>query len=74
MDLIELLDAHAVDTDPAVGLRAARSLRHMADQLELEHVRRARAQGWSWRQIGFALDLTKQAVHHKYAFLVDGDQ
>ncbi len=66
------LSREANHIDPAVGLRAAAALRRVAEQLELEHVRRARVQGWSWREIAATLNLTKQAVHHKYAALVDG--
>jgi hypothetical protein len=66
------LSREANNADPAIGLRAAAALRRVADQLELEHVRRARARDWSWREIALALNLTKQAVHHKYAALVDG--
>jgi DNA-binding NarL/FixJ family response regulator len=66
------LSREATNADPAIGLRAAAVLRKVAEQLELEHVRRARARGWSWREIALALNLTKQAVHHKYADLVDG--
>ena len=66
------LSREANHADPAIGLRAAAALRRVAEQLELEHVRRARAQGWSWREIALALDVTKQAVHHKYATIADG--
>ena len=45
------LSREANHIDPAVGLRAAAALRRVAEQLELEHVRRARAHGWSWREI-----------------------
>jgi hypothetical protein len=65
------LGRDATQQDPAVGLRAVVALRRVADQLELEHVRRARTLGWSWREIALWLSVTKQAVHHKYAALVD---
>ena len=61
----------AVHPDPAIGLRAAATLRRVADELELAQVRRARELGWSWRQIALLLNLTKQAVHHKYAPIVE---
>ena len=32
-----------------------------------QQVRRARELGWSWREIALRLDVTKQAVHQKYA-------
>lgn len=56
----------AADRDPAVGLRAVRALRDLADRLEALQVENARAQGWSWAQIGAALDVSRQAVHLKY--------
>jgi hypothetical protein len=36
-------------------------------------VQRARAAGWSWREIALALNVSKQAVHQKYAALVEAD-
>ena len=57
----------AASTDPAVGLRAVRALRDLADRLEALHVGNARRLGWSWQQIGDALDVSRQAVHVKYA-------
>jgi hypothetical protein len=65
------LGIQASNSDPAIGLAAAAALRKLADRLELEQVRRARALGWSWREIAHRLDLTKQAVHQRYAALVD---
>lgn len=53
-------------TDPAVGLRAVGALRRLAEQVEATAVARARAQGWSWEQIGDALGLSRQSVHAKY--------
>lgn len=55
-----------VNSDPAVGLRAVKALRRLADKLEALHVERARSLGWSWQQIADALDVTRQSVHHKY--------
>ena len=72
MDAAKLGD-QAANGDPAVGLRAAAALRRLAEQLELAQVRRARAEGWSWREIALKLELTKQAVHHKYAAVVEED-
>jgi predicted transcriptional regulator len=34
-------------------------------------VKRARALGWSWREIANRLDLTKQAVHQRYGPLLE---
>lgn len=53
-------------TDPAVGLRAVAALRRLAEQLEAVHVTAARAQGWSWEQIGDALGVSRQSAHAKH--------
>jgi hypothetical protein len=66
----ESLEVKATSRDPAVGLFAAGALRRVAEKLELEQVKRARGAGWSWREIALALNLSKQAVHHKYAHQV----
>jgi hypothetical protein len=58
--------------DPAEGLRAARSLRELAERLEALQVENARAHGWSWQEIAFFLGVSKQAVHKKYASLLAG--
>ncbi len=58
--------------DPAAGLRAARSLRELAERLEALQVRSARAHGWSWQEIAVFLGVSKQAVHKKYARLLTG--
>lgn len=65
------LGSQAASPDPGVGLVAAAALRRLAEQLEQEQVKRARAQGWSWREIAGALNVTKQAVHRKYAALTE---
>lgn len=52
--------------DPAEGLRAVLALRRLAERLEDEQVRLARAKGWSWQQIGDALGVTRQSVHAKH--------
>jgi hypothetical protein len=57
----------ASGTDVRTGLRAALALRRLAERLESLQVANARAQGWSWRAIAAALDVSKQAVHKKYA-------
>lgn len=59
--------AQSVDSaDPAVGLAAVASLRALLERLEALHVESARAQGWSWQEIGEALGVSKQAVHRKH--------
>lgn len=61
------LAAAAGSADPQVGLRAALALRRLAEQLESLQVGNARRQGWSWQEIAAALEVSKQAVHKKYA-------
>ncbi len=53
--------------DPAVGLRAVRALRELAERLETVQVQNARAAGWSWEAIAVLLRVSRQAVHKKYA-------
>ena len=62
----ELADA-AGSRDPRVGLRAVLALRRLLETLEAVQVCNARDQGWSWQEIAEALDVSKQAVHKKYA-------
>jgi DNA-directed RNA polymerase specialized sigma24 family protein len=65
--------ADAVADDPAVGLRAVRSLRTLAERLEALQVGRARTLGWSWQEIADALGVSRQAVHKKHgATVLDG--
>jgi len=61
-------------SDPAVGLRGVKALRDLADRLEALHVGNARKLGWSWQQIGDALDVSRQAVHMKYAIRTRGPE
>lgn len=61
------LAADASSRDPAVGLRAVRALRDLADRLEDLQVGNARRQGWSWQSIAVCLGISRQAVHKKYA-------
>lgn len=56
----------AGSADPAVGLRAVRALRELAERLEAGHVARAREQGWSWQDIATCIGVSRQAVHKKY--------
>lgn len=56
----------AAGADPGTGLRAVRSLRELADRLEVLQVRRARELGLSWQEIADALEVTRQAVHKKH--------
>ena len=56
----------AVSDEPAIGLRAVRALRVLADRLKRLHVLRARDLGWSWQEVADALGVSRQAVHKKY--------
>ena len=57
-------------SDPEVGLAAVVALRQLVEVLEALQVDNARAKGWSWRDIGRRLGLTKQAVHYKHGLRV----
>jgi hypothetical protein len=57
----------ASNPDARIGLRAALALRRLAETLEAVQVSNARRQGWSWQEIADALEVSKQAVHKKYA-------
>lgn len=61
------LAAAANSADARIGLRAALALRRLAEKLEALQVHSARRQGWSWQEIADALEVSKQAVHKKYA-------
>lgn len=65
-DAKTLTDAASAD-DPRAGLRAALALRRLADSLERLQVLNARRKGWSWQEIAAALEVSRQAVHKKYA-------
>ena len=67
MDEAAELVSAASGTDVRTGLRAALALRTLAERLEALQVANARRQGWSWQEIADALDVSKQAVHKKYA-------
>ena len=56
----------ASSQDPAIGLKAVRSLRVLVERLEALQVGNARDQGWTWDQIAQLLGVTRQAVHKKY--------
>lgn len=57
----------ATSAPPRIGLRAALALRRLAEVLEAAQVDNARREGWSWQEIADALEISKQAVHKKYA-------
>jgi hypothetical protein len=43
------------------------ALRTVVRQLEVDLVATARAQGFSWREIGDALGITRQSAHERFA-------
>jgi hypothetical protein len=53
--------------DPAAALEAVRELRVRLDRLEVIHVENGLRAGWRWRDVAAALNLSKQAVHRRYA-------
>jgi hypothetical protein len=57
-----LVAAASNDKDPARALQAIGLLRRLLDDLEDDVVRRGRAVGMSWYEVGAALGRTKQAV------------
>jgi DNA-binding XRE family transcriptional regulator len=57
----------AASRDPAIGLKAVRSLRTLVERLEILQVQSARDQGWTWEQIAQLLGVSRQAVHKKHA-------
>jgi len=61
------LERQVTSEDPEIGLRAVSALRRLADELEPLQVARARDLGWSWQRIAIHLQVSKQAVHQKYA-------
>ncbi|MBA2609955.1 MAG: helix-turn-helix domain-containing protein [Actinobacteria bacterium] len=61
----------ATSNDPAIGLRAVWALRSLSEQLERVQVANARKAGWTWQQIADALNVSRQAVHKKYARHLD---
>jgi len=61
------LENEVTSEDPEIGLRAVAALRRLAEELEPLHVVRARETGLSWQRIAIHLQVSKQAVHQKYA-------
>jgi Homeodomain-like domain len=64
---LDFLSEAMSSADPAVGLGAVRTLRGLQNRLEVIHVANAREHGWTWQAIAEALDVSRQAVHQKYA-------
>jgi Homeodomain-like domain len=55
------------DDDPSKSLASVAALRSLVDRQEAIQVRRARDSGWTWRQIGAILGVSRQAVHKKHS-------
>jgi len=71
MDMQDLATTATDTSDPVAGLRAMRSLRALADRLELQQVEAALRAGLTWPEIAAPLGLTRQAVHRKYVKRID---
>ncbi len=67
MTVAEDLATDTASQDPEVGLGAVAALRRLLESLESLQVDNARAQGWSWQEVAFALGVSRQAVHKKHA-------
>jgi hypothetical protein len=52
-------------TDPAAAFAAVVSLRRLAANLERAAVDNALATGWTWAQVGEALNMSAQAAHKR---------
>jgi hypothetical protein len=65
---VEALVLQVVDgDDPATRLQALSALRSELDSLESELAAQALRAGMSWREIGEALGITKQAAHRRHS-------
>lgn len=60
-------DTTGPDHNPLTELREVVAARRELEQREATLVRRARNAGFAWEHIATALDVTRQAVHKKYA-------
>ena len=59
------LPEHPSPDRPEEALAAVVALRRLAASLERSAVDEALAQGWTWAQIGNALNLSAQAAHKR---------
>lgn len=57
--------------DPIARLDAARQARAAFEQLELEQVRRLRAEGTPWSRIAAVYGLTKQGAQQRFRDKID---
>jgi hypothetical protein len=53
------------------ALNAVRVLRSALEERIVELIEEARREGWSWQGIGDVLGMTAQAVHKRYAALLE---
>lgn len=53
-------------SEPSDGFAAVAALHRLAERLEAAVVSRARADGWSWQDIGEALGITRQSAFTKH--------
>lgn len=67
MNEVTDLATAASGPDARTGLRAVLALRRLAESLEALQVANARRLGWSWQEIAEVLEVSRQAVHKKYA-------
>lgn len=66
-----LVSRVVADPDPGGRLRALSTLRRELDSLETELAAEALRSGMSWREIGHALGVTKQAAHRRHSRQVE---
>lgn len=71
MESQSIAEAAADTADPRAGLRAIATLRSLTEAWELRQIEAALRSGMSWSEIGDALQISRQAVHKKYAKRID---
>ena len=74
--LFEIPRPHAygslgLDANHEMGFAGVRTLRELADFCEAYQVRRSRADGYSWARIASWAGISPQALHKKYAKMID---
>jgi hypothetical protein len=65
LTLVRLL-TRAQNGNPIVALQAVVALRRRVSQLERFAVELAKSSGWSWRDVGDILGLSRSAAHRRY--------
>lgn len=66
-DLATIMVSVTMDPVPLEGLAAAVDIRQAMDAWIRISVRRCRAAGHSWEEIGVALRVTRQAAHERFS-------